>query len=104
MAGRGRSRYQSPRTSMGALDGKTALIIGGGSGVGRATALAYAREGARVVVDDTGAARVGSGTDPAVAGAVANEIRGAGGEAHALAIDASTEDGAKRAVDEAVAK
>jgi NAD(P)-dependent dehydrogenase (short-subunit alcohol dehydrogenase family) len=89
---------------MGVLDGKAALIIGGGRGVGRATALAYAREGARVVVDDTGAARDGTGTDPSVAESVAREIRDAGGDAHALSLDASTEEGAKRAVDEAVAR
>ena len=36
----------------GNLDGKTALITGGGSGIGRAASLAYASEGARVVVAD----------------------------------------------------
>ncbi len=37
---------------MSLLDGKAALITGGGNGIGRATALAFAREGARLVVAD----------------------------------------------------
>jgi len=54
------------------LEGRTTLITGGGSGIGRETALLFAREGARVVVVDI---------DAAAGAAVAEEIRDAGGEA-----------------------
>jgi len=56
----------------GRVDGKVALITGAGSGIGRATALAFAREGAKVVVADI----VVSGGEETV-----GMIKGAGGEA-----------------------
>ena len=46
---------------MGQLDGKVAIVTGAASGMGRATAHLFADEGARVVVADLGAARVGAG-------------------------------------------
>lgn len=66
---------------MGALDGKVAIITGAGGGIGRATALLFAAEGARVVVNDVGGNRDGTGESHALADAVVDEIRGASGTA-----------------------
>ena len=47
---------------MGLLEGKVAIITGAGGGIGRAEALLFAREGAKVVVNDLGDARDGTGS------------------------------------------
>jgi NAD(P)-dependent dehydrogenase (short-subunit alcohol dehydrogenase family) len=64
------------------LEGRTAVVTGGGSGIGRATALAFAREGARVLVVDR---------NPDSAAETVAAIAAAGGEAAAAACDVSDE-------------
>ena len=65
------------------FDGRVAIVTGAGNGLGRAHALGLAARGARVVVNDLGAARDGSGGSSAAAEIVVEEIRAAGGEAMA---------------------
>ena len=63
------------------VEGKVVVVTGAGGGIGRDNALAMAREGAKVVVNDLGASVSGEGNDAGPAQAVVNEIKAAGGEA-----------------------
>jgi NAD(P)-dependent dehydrogenase (short-subunit alcohol dehydrogenase family) len=83
---------------MGLLDGKVAIVTGAGRGIGRAQALAFAKEGASVVVADLGAERDGTGADPKVADAVVDEIRRAGGTAVASHETVTSAEGARAIV------
>ena len=87
---------------MGALDGKVAIIIGAGRGIGREHALRFAREGAAVVVNDLGGANDGSGSDAGPAQEVIDEILAAGGRAVANTDNVSSWEGAKGLVEQAV--
>jgi NAD(P)-dependent dehydrogenase (short-subunit alcohol dehydrogenase family) len=66
---------------MPSLEGKVAIVTGAGRGIGREHALALAKAGAQVVVNDLGGSLAGEGTDATPAQSVVDEIVAAGGEA-----------------------
>src|SRR4051794_10111468 len=86
----------------GLCDGRIVIVTGAGGGIGREHALLFAREGAKVVVNDIGVSRSGEGTDVGPAQQVVNEIKAAGGEAVANTDDISTWEGAERIVQQAI--
>jgi NAD(P)-dependent dehydrogenase (short-subunit alcohol dehydrogenase family) len=87
----------------GALcDGRIVIVTGSGGGLGRAHALAFAAEGARVVVNDIGTSREGEGTSAGPAQQVVDEIRALGGEAVANTDDVADWEGAQRLVQTAL--
>jgi len=86
----------------GICDGRVVVITGAGRGMGRSHAIEFARQGAKVVVNDLGAAMDGEGRSSGPAAEVVEEIRGFGGEAVANGDDASDWDGARRLIAQAV--
>src|SRR4051812_37725818 len=79
---------------MGLLEGKVGVITGAGGGIGREHALLFAREGARVVVNDLGSDRHGGGKGGEMADRVVAEIKSAGGDAVANYDSVATREGA----------
>ena len=87
---------------MGMLDGKVAIVTGAGRGIGREEALLLASEGAKVIVNDVGANREGTGADVHPAQQTVEDIKAAGGEADLNPDDVSSWTGAENLVKQAV--
>ena len=84
------------------FDERVAIVTGAGTGLGRSHALGLAARGAKVVVNDLGVSRDGSGQSSEAAQAVVAEIEAAGGEAMAHGCDVSDEDGVRDMVSKAM--
>lgn len=86
----------------GLCENRVVIVTGGARGIGREYCLEFARQGAKVVVNDLGGERTGEGRSSEPAEALAKEIRAMGGEAIANGDDVSDWDGAKQMVDLAI--
>ena len=84
---------------MGLLDGKVAVVTGGGTGIGRAVSLGLAAAGASVVVNDYGVSVDGRDPSSEPANQVVSEIRGRGGKAVASPESVATMAGGRAVVE-----
>jgi NAD(P)-dependent dehydrogenase (short-subunit alcohol dehydrogenase family) len=84
------------------LDGKVAIVTGAGRGIGREHALALARAGARVIVNDLGVSLAGDAAGDSPAQQVVDEITSAGGEAVADGENVADFEGARGMVEHAI--
>lgn len=84
------------------FSGRVAIVTGAGGGLGKQHALALARRGAKVLVNDLGGAVDGSGGSVSAAQAVVDEIRAAGGEALANGASVTDFDAVQAMVQQAV--
>ncbi|WP_373050094.1 SDR family NAD(P)-dependent oxidoreductase [Thalassovita aquimarina] len=86
------------------FDGRVAIVTGAGAGLGRSHALGLAARGAKVMVNDLGAATDGSGSGSDAARAVVDEIRAGGGKAIANGANVADATQVQAMVDEAIAE
>ena len=98
----GKRRFQPMTESNRVCEGRVCIVTGAGRGLGREYALALAEHGARVVVNDLGGSRDGTGADAGPAQQVVDEITAAGGQAVANTDDVSSWAGAERMVRQAI--